>query len=290
MKKTILAIITVLATIGAIIVYTQYMVEPGLYSGKHAWELPNSLDPYYPNSPYQNKPPSAYLGQMFTIVTSMEGIIVNTLQGDNINATNSFDAFAFQYKATSDLIPEWKRYFDINAVNRLGKAVKSGDQKEIFANLEKVGKACDNCHIQVKPLVWAKYYWPNFDNIKINTTNPNDSPLPWKEAKQKYIATSFDGITVSLQKGDTAGALKSYDQFRAMFINLKDGCNGCHNTPRTYYVSDDILSLVDSIPENINDPPTLGSIMGQIGDGCMKCHIIHQPAQFAKELRNLRKN
>lgn len=237
--------------------------------------LPDSLDQYYQGPP-------VYLIEMFKLAGSMSGITVNTLQGDTENAKRSFEQFSSDYKNSSMMVPEWKNYYDQGAVKKLGKAVDEGDTQEIMKRIEIVGKTCEDCHTELKPRVWIKYNWKDFRDINIVTP---EGELPWPEAKMKYLLTGFDGIGVNAIEDQQDATMQSFNLFKEMFMNMKDQCSFCHgDIERKYYVSDDVLSMIDTMETQISSGELISADLTrqQIGGECYKCHLVHEPAQRAK--------
>src|SRR3990170_4692521 len=111
--------------------------------------LPPSLDQYY-----KSKPP-VYLIKMFGLGEAMMGIGVNLQQGDMANAKKSYNEFLEKYKESSDLVPEWKKHYDLGLVEKIGTSLDSGTVQEVFETIDKVGKACISCHNQKMPPVWV---------------------------------------------------------------------------------------------------------------------------------------
>lgn len=240
--------------------------------------LPTSLDKYYEKEP-------VYLFKMFDLGGAFMGIIVNFQQNDVNNTKTSFDRFSQLYIESSNLVPEWNGYYDIDAVDKLGKAIDSGDPGQIFPALDRVGITCTNCHKAEKPSLWAKYNWKDFRNIKISTGNPQEPELPWSVAKIKYLTPAFDGTMINIKENQTKDVIDSWKQFNTMFFNMEKGCLQCHSEPPRYFVSQDVKSLIIDVEKQI----TTGKLddayknIQKIGTGCYKCHVIHEPAQRIKE-------
>lgn len=240
--------------------------------------LPQSLDKYYEKEP-------VYLFKMFELGGALMGIIANFQQKDVNNTKTSFDRFSQLYIESANLVPEWSKYYDIEAVSKLGEAVNSEDPGQIFPALDKVGATCINCHKAEKPAIWAKYHWKDFRDIKISTGNPQEPELPWAAAKVKYLGPAFDGAIINIKENQSKDAIESWNQFEAMFSNMEKACLQCHSEPPRYFVSQDVKSLIDNVEKQI----TTGNLedanknIQQIGMECYKCHVIHEPAQRIKE-------
>lgn len=240
--------------------------------------LPPSLDKYYNETSGR---PFVYLLEMYKLGELMMGIPVNLVQGDFLNAGNSFNNFSECYEYSSEMVPEWKKYYDQKAVDKLGHALAGNDQVAIGIAMGKVGETCSDCHQDTLTPVYYKYYWGDFREVEIETPARNKT---WKEAKMNYLLMGFDGIGVNIKEGDKDNATKSFKLFDSMFDNMTDACLECHNSTPRYYVSEDIQTMIDYMGTNITDGnlEVANNLRYGIGDSCHRCHIIHMPPQYAK--------
>ncbi len=241
-------------------------------------QLPKSLAQWYP----PQKPGPEYLSKMWILGGSMMGITTNTLQGDMVNASKSFELFSNSYKESSNLVPEWRGYYDFQALNKLGEAVKSGNPDAIMQAVPEIGNTCSNCHKDQKPYVWAEYYTKDFRKVQINTP---EGQMPFPDGKMKYMAVAFDGTMVNAAEGQKESTNDSFRDFKKMFYNMKDACKACHEETPRYFVSNDITDKINDTESQIASG-NLGTVitnMQQIGEGCYKCHVIHESIQRIKE-------
>ncbi len=243
-----------------------------------AEKLPKSLAQWYPPL----KPGPEYLSKMWMLGGSMMGIITNTVQGDKENASKSFELFSGNYKESSSLVPQWRGYYDMKALDKLGIAVESGDPGKIMQAVPEIGNTCSNCHKDQKPYVWATYNMKDFRTVQINTP---EGPMPFPDGKMKYLAVGFDGTIVNAGEGQKESTKDSFGLFKMMFNNMKDACNECHTETPRYFVSKDITDKINDT-ESLIEAGNLESVitnMQQIGEGCYKCHVIHESIQRIKE-------
>ena len=244
--------------------------------------LPQSLDQYYQSAPPQ---PPEYLLKMYELGETMFGISINIQQEDMGNATKSYAAFYENYKNSAEMVPEWKDYYDTAAVERMGNALDNGDIPGVFQSMDEVGAGCTNCHKDTMPAVWNEYNWKDFRDVMLNTPNLEEPQLPFAAAKMKYLVAGFDGIGVNIKQGNQAGALQSFELFTQMFNNTKQACGVCHATEPRYYVSDDIMGMINTMGQEIDagNLTVAENIRQGIGaQSCYACHVLHMPAQFEK--------
>lgn len=244
--------------------------------------LPTSLDKYYKNT--QPQPPE-YLIKMFELGESMQGIGVNIQQGDIPNAKKSYAAFYQNYKNSANMVPEWKEYYDVNAVEKMGASLDNGNIQAVFESMGQIGASCVKCHTEKMTPVWNKYNWMDFSKITMDTPNPSEPKLPWAQAKLKYMVIGFDGIGVNIKNGNQSGAKQSFVLFSAMFDSMNATCASCHPSPPGHYVGAEVRAMINKMGEEINvgNLSEAEGIRQGIGmESCYRCHVLHMPAQFAR--------
>lgn len=241
--------------------------------------LPETLDRFYDNS-IPLVPSSEWVGEMFIQAGAFDGMIANMQEGDIANAIVQYKIFASEYKNISKKVPEWKGYFDIAAVNKLGNDLQANDVNAAFNDIGKVAATCEKCMGERRAQVWAKYYWRSFDTVNVTTSNGN---LSWMNA-MVALAAGFGGIAANAAEGNQSQTNSSFNQFKAMYTDIADACKNCHDTPRLYYVSPDIFARIDQMGINItaNDLPAVMANQRELGIQCYRCHVLHMPAEDMK--------
>ncbi|NJD52660.1 MAG: hypothetical protein FIB07_07300 [Candidatus Methanoperedens sp.] len=238
--------------------------------------LPESLDQFYANS-VPEVPSSEWVGEMFILAGAFDATLANMQENDMANAIVSYEAFASEYQNVSQKVPEWKGYFDIAAVDKLGEDLKNNNTPEAFKDIGPIAATCEKCMGERRAQVWAKYYWKSFDAVEVNG-------MTWKDAMIS-LAVSFGGIGTNAAEGQQNETNNSFNQFNASYKDLKDACSNCHDTPRYYYVSDDVFTRIDQMGKDINDGDLKAAraIQQELGIQCYRCHVLHMPAEDMKD-------
>ncbi len=247
-----------------------------VYSYFMKLSLPKSLNNFYQNSTPET-PSSEWVGEMFIQAGAFDGMIANIQEGDMANANVSYNVFAKEYMKISKKVPSWKGYFDISAVKKLGNDISTNANDSVLSkDIEKVGATCEKCMGERTAQVWAKYYWRDFDTVNI-------SGIAWPDA-MKMLAVNFAGIGANAAEGNQTATNNSFNQFKVSYADVKDACNNCHDSPRTYYVSDDVFAKIDQMGTNIteNNLTNVQAIQKELGIQCYRCHVLHWPAQNMK--------
>jgi hypothetical protein len=251
-----------------------------LYQSFIKLSLPESLDKFYIGSSPE-VPSSEWVGEMFIQAGAFDGMVVNIQEGDMANATASYNVFANEYKNISMKVPEWNGYFDIATVDKLGRDLDTNDVPSTMIDIGKIALTCEKCMGERRSQVWAKYYWRDFDTVNVSTSGGN---ISWVDA-MTALAGSYEGIAVDAAKGNQTAAVNNFNQFKTLYTDVKDACNNCHNTPRLYYVSDDVFARIDQMGDNItaNNMQNVQAIQQGLGNECYRCHVLHMPAQDMRD-------
>jgi hypothetical protein len=242
---------------------------------------PQSLDALYP--PKSEQP--VYLFSMLDMEGPFNGIIIDLMEEDFVNAGANYEKFKQKYISLSKLIPEWENDFPMQPVDELGTSMQNGDKGKIMSSIEEVGKACNGCHLQNMVKVQQKYHWRDFEEIKVTDLVTKES-VGFNQLMQ-FISMNFSGIGVNLEEGQVENAKKHFDQFKTRFTSLKASCTHCHTTQRKYYVDESVQSYIDelgsALGESSVDPQKIAELSMKIGqENCEKCHLVHLPAALTK--------
>jgi len=278
-----------LSIMGAIVLVTALTTVMSLATQEEAkrpsyaiTKPPESMDQYYP---LQAEAP-VYLQEMFNLEGAWGSIIANMQKGDFAAALVAYQGFSEKYNQLSKMIPEWKGYFKAELVEALGKALQSGDPQQIQEALGKVGSTCGNCHGDNILGTWYRYSWKDLHEISV------EDPVSGEEVGFKdymyMVAGNFGGIGGALQQGQVPAARKAYLGFRSRMEGLKKACENCHETERSYYVSQDVMHTLTIMGVELANPKPnpeeIGRLSGQVGmASCRGCHLVHMPAAMVHE-------
>jgi cytochrome c556 len=242
--------------------------------------LPESLNSLYP--PVADRP--LYLLKMLSLDTSFSGIVIDMLESDNEGAKGSFGEFQSQYRQLAGTVPEWKGEFPEEPVEKLGRALASGDRGAAMKAYEAVGGICHRCHVATMVPVQQKYHWGEFSNVSVR------DPLSGQETAfpqfKRFLSANLAGITVDLRQGQTENARRQFEGFRARFAALGGSCRACHEKEPRYFVDREIRATVVKIGNAFRSRTVsadeVNELLQKIGrESCSKCHRVHLPAALA---------
>ncbi len=242
---------------------------------------PAELDSLYP--PLALSP--LYLTEMTELGTLYSGFVVRIFEGDRSGAKVLFDSFREQYEALSEIVPQWKDDFPSQPLDELAALIEEGEPGEITVSAEKVGDICHSCHIANLPKVQQKYHWDEFSTIYLTDPLSNES-TDYRRFKMS-LEMSFTGIGVELQQGQIEKAIGHFENFNRGVEQLKESCGACHDVERKYFVDAVLDELVSKIGTELQTESPDMQIIGQLSqqivtENCLKCHLVHLPATYAK--------
>jgi hypothetical protein len=242
---------------------------------------PHSLDSLYP--PYSDEP--IYQIKMFALAKPLTAIGLDIFDNNMKQAKNHFEEFREQYLEISKVVPEWQQAYPKEPVDKLDRALSTGEQEKIMLAMGNIAKICQDCHIINMPKIQQKYHWENFSEI-IVTDPVTNQEMDYKQ-HMLSLETSFQGIGINLERGQVENALKHFNFFNMRFQSMKETCTACHETERKYYVDSNIKEMIEKLRETLRskvpDIKIIGELSRKIGnESCFKCHMVHIPAEYNK--------
>ncbi len=248
-------------------------------------EPPKSLDKLYP--PLSKEP--KWINQMHKVSGTFNGVLVNVRENDWENAEKSAGRFVEAYEETSKLVPEWKDYFDNDAVKKFAETVKTRDPGKIWKTVGPVGKTCGKCHKENYVAVWTRYSWPSVHKIKIS------DPVSEEELKYgKYmwkLAGSFNTLMTDFGDGQYDRSLKAAKNLKSRIQGFKSVCSKCHvdDSVKNFFVGSSVTAALDSIQtELVKSKPNPGVFWKNIGiigkQSCKRCHLTHRSYAIIQEV------
>lgn len=235
--------------------------------------VPVSIEKYYTTTP------SEYFKKMYELSESMYAVRINIEQNANKTVLdNSIKQFSQEYNDSSNMVPEWIDYYDLDTVQQLA----IGNNAQILDSLDSIFNSCTDCHREMKPAVWAKYNWKDLRDIKINTSSGVQN---WSVGKI-ILEEGLNGIDINI-KGNRENIKDSYNLFRSMYNNMVDTCTNCHKDTNLKYND---LDMVNNLEKEINSGISSGNfnkvndMRQQIINDCYNCHLIHETPQRIKEI------
>jgi hypothetical protein len=183
------------------------------------------------------------------------------------------------------MVPEWTVDFPSKPVDDLGAALESGEPAQFMPAVERVGHVCHACHVTNMTRVQQKFHWGDFGDITLtDPVSKGDVSFPMF---MKMLDGDLSGVQVDLAQGQVDKALEHAVGLAARYETLKEGCEACHDSERTYYVDSGVTGMIERLRALLGsadaDLSSVPKLVQRIGmESCHKCHLVHGPAALAK--------
>lgn len=250
-------------------------------SAQAAGSLPQSLDNLYP----PNARGPAWLMAMLGMSASFSGMVTDFMEEDFENADRGYDEFRRKFEEVSHMVPEWADEFAAEPMDALGKALKSRDPAEFMPAVDRASQVCHGCHVKNMTPVQQKYHWADFSIIMLtDPVTKQDMPFT---IFMRMLDSALTGVQVDVAQGQMDRAAGQAEALAARYETLKEACEACHDTERTYYVDAGITGMIGKLKTAVGDasgdPAGVQELVQAIGmESCHKCHLVHGPAALAR--------
>ena len=256
----------------------QSPVHDATREGAHA--LPATLDALFPPT----SPMPVFLLAMHKMNTPLAAMSADLMERDAEGVQADLAAFKSAYAEAQALVPEWKDRFPQAPVDELEAALKAANPVAALPAFEKIGKVCHDCHVPYMVPVQQKYHWPSFKGIALQDPVSKEE-LDFVRLMQ-YLNMSFSAVEADLSQGQVDNARRQWQAFVARFQTLKESCEACHDSPRTYFVDAGVEATLDSMTQALAaatiDPAAVGQLGQTVGTrSCQGCHLVHMPAAYS---------
>ena len=254
---------------------TEYSIQPP----------PQSMDKFYSERGETSK----WIEKMREINKNFQAIIFNIDQKDWQQSLHSSKSFNAAYQKASEMVPEWKKLFDLNSSEDFIKSIEVKDLEKIRQLSEKLKETCSKCHQKHNTSVWVRYQWPLTKTIKV--LDPlEDKELTYLQFMHK-LSSSFQNITIALDQKKLNHAWRLIDEFSKRLKSLRSVCSKCHVTEWTknpksvkeFFVGEDMIDALQEIKKTIASGVPDKKIIQKHTEyiskqSCKMCHLVHQPS------------
>ncbi len=196
---------------------------------------------------------SEWTEQMRKISKTFGTVLINMDRGDWEKAFQSAKDFGSAYQKASEMVPEWKDLFDLEASENFIASIRSQNLKKITQLSTKVGKTFTQCYQKHNISVWTRYHWPSTQTIKV--LDPIDEEEVNYDQFMHRLSSSLQNIAIHFDQQKYNESWKAIDIFSKRFRGLRSVCSKCHvtewtknsTTVKDFFVGDDIIVALQEI-------------------------------------------
>lgn len=246
---------------------------------------PDAISKYYP----PNSMKMEFLEIMHAISGSFKGAWIDAKEGQWENALKNAEALEADYKKSSEMVgKEWReKYFKFEAAAKFKEAVAGKNMEQMSVQGKELGGSCGRCHKDQYVSAWLKYYWSDFDELKLEDPI-TEKKLEFEDYKHELV-NAFYTLTNDGKQGDAANAAKGGKEFIQRYKGLKASCMKCHDDEQVkyFYVGGKVEKALEDLSATLGKEPLnmeeAFKSIGVIGkEGCKKCHLTHRWAMILK--------
>lgn len=183
------------------------------------------------------------------------------------------------YLKIGEMVPEWDRKLDKNAMAYLLESADDRNSQEVFLALDELNKSCESCHIDFQSITATIYRAPDFSSIEIS------SSVPYKNHMDQ-LTQQINQIKIASEDGMQDLALSSLADLKKDIIVLGKTCSTCHKNDIRIYPNDTINESLVNLEQSLR-AGTLkeqGSDLGTLAVlACAHCHGTHRIAYHTRK-------
>jgi len=213
-----------------------------------------------------------WLHNMFKLRREMQAV---RLYSDN-NDTKHLEKWVAQlsehYLKIGEMVPEWKKKLDTDAINNLQKSARSSRYQDLSHELDRINESCKSCHVDYRVITATIYRAPDFSSIEI-------SPTIKYKAHMKELTHQINQIKIASEDGMKNIALSSLSDLKKGINVLGKTCSNCHKKDTRVYPGDTINKTIISLGKSLRTG-TLKEQGKELGTlavlACARCHGTHR--------------
>ena len=246
---------------------------------------PQSMDKFYS----ERGKTSEWIEQMRQISKAFGATLISRDKKEWGESLKHAQNFGTAYQKASEMVPEWKDLFDLEASELFVAGIQSQDTEKIKSFSDKVEKTCSQCHRKHNISVWTRYHWPSTKTIKV--LDPIDEQEVDYDRFMHRLSSSFKNIEILFEQEKYNESWKAIDNFSKRLRGLRSVCSKCHvtewtknsTTVKDFFVGEDMMDALQEIKKifasGTPDTKLFQKKMEHISEqSCKMCHLIHQPA------------
>lgn len=178
------------------------------------------------------------------------------------------------YLEISEMVPEWNKKLNVEALTRLQVSVKARDQQGVSLALDDLNKTCDSCHLDYRSTVATMYRAPDFSSVKLS------QPVEYKK-HMKVLIRQVNQIKIASEDGKRDVALSSLSELKHNIKLQGETCVQCHKKDSMVYPDVKMIKTITNLEQSLatGTRKEQGRALGTLAvQACARCHGTHRIA------------
>ncbi len=215
-----------------------------------------------------------WLHNMFKLRREMQAVKLYST-GNEVELLDKWTALLSKhYLEISEMVPEWNKKLDVEALTRLQVSVKARDQQDVSLALDDLTKTCDSCHRDYRSTVATIYRAPDFSSVKLS------QPVAYKK-HMKALIQQVNQIKIASEDGKRDVALSSLSELKQGIKLQGQTCVQCHIKDARVYPDVKMIKTIANLEQSLatGTRKEQGKALGTLAvQACARCHGTHRIA------------
>jgi len=215
-----------------------------------------------------------WLHNMFKIRREIQAVKLYASSNENELLDKWTAQLSKHYLKISEMVPEWDKKLDVQALNQLQVSVKDRDQKRISLALDKLNTSCDSCHQDYRVTVATMYRAADFSSVKLSQS------ADYKKHMQALIR-QLNQIKIASTDGKRDVALSSLSELKHGIELQGETCVQCHKKDIKVYPDVKMIETLADLEQSLakGTKKQQGKALGGLAvQACARCHSTHRIA------------
>lgn len=227
-----------------------------------------------------------WLHNMFKLRREMQAVQFYADNRDAKHLEKWVELLSEHYLKTGEMVPEWSKKLDREAIAHLQKSTRNNDYKEVSIALDDLRESCKSCHMDYQTITAIIYRSPDFSSLEIEPSISFNTHM-------KELTRQVNQIKIASEDGMKEIALSSLMELKNGINVLGKSCSNCHQKDNRIYPDDNINKTIANLEESLitGTLKEQGKELGTLAVlACAHCHGTHRIAYDARRLLADRQN
>lgn len=213
-----------------------------------------------------------WLHTMFNLRREMQAARFYADSNDAEHLEKWVSGLSEHYLKIGEMVPEWQKYLDMDAINNLQKSTSSNNYQDVLDTLDELDESCDSCHRDYRTVTATTYRAPDFSSMRISESTT-------LETHMQELIRQINQIKIASEDGKKDIALASLADLDKGMNTLGETCSECHKKDTRVYPDDTISKTTSNLAESLRTGTTKdqGRELGTLAVlACARCHGTHR--------------
>ena len=221
-----------------------------------------------------------WLHTMFKLRREMQAVRFYSERKDAKHLEKWVALLSEHYLETGEMVPEWKKKLDVDAIALLQESAGSNRYQDISQALDNLNESCESCHKDYRAITATIYRAPDFSLVEI-------SPSTSLDMHMEELTQQVNRIKIASEDGMKDLALSTLSDLEKGINALGETCSTCHKKDTRIYPGETINKTIGSLGESLRTG-TLKEQGRELGTlavlACARCHGTHRIAYDTRQL------